>query len=252
MKTNIDLNCDLGEWKSKDGHELDKIIMPYISSCNIACGGHIGDDFSMKKTIELALEHNVEIGAHPSFPDKESFGRKVVKMESAQLQEILINQISRLLVFLNEMGAKLHHIKPHGALYNEASKNSVLANTIIDAVEKVENNPLIYGAFNSQLEKTAKQRNVRFCAEGFADRVYESDLSLRSREYSDAVLHSEGEVLKQVITMVKNQKVITHSKEEIFIKVATICLHSDTPGAQALAKKIYQFLSKNDVNIVSV
>lgn len=252
MKNRIDLNCDLGEWRTEHGPALDMAIMPYISSCNIACGGHIGDDYSMKKTIDLAQKHEVKIGAHPSFPDRAGFGRRLLKIEDLQLQDILIAQIQRLQTLLKSSGADLHHIKPHGALYNEAAKNTDLAKIIIQAVLQLQTKPKIYGLFNSELEKVAKNYGLEFYAEGFADRVYEDDLSLRSRKLEGSILHGKEEVIHQIFAMVTEQKVETYSGKEVQIIVDTICLHSDTPGSEKLAKYIYQFLIKNGVKVVSV
>lgn len=249
MKVSIDLNCDLGEWKTKEGPNLDKAIMPYISSCNIACGGHIGDEYSIKKTVELALEYGVKIGAHPSFPDKKGFGRTLMKMENSELQESIISQIERVQSALVEFDTELHHIKPHGALYNEASKNQVLSKVILKAIDSINVKPIIYGAYNSVFETITKGFGLTFYAEGFADRVYEDDLSLRSRSLNGAVMQTKEEVLQQVQSMVFEQKVRTYSGQEKHIKVDTICLHSDTLGSQKLAKQMYQFMDKHGVTV---
>ena len=201
----IDLNCDLGEWKTEDGFARDEKIMPFISSCNIACGGHIGDEFSMKKTIELALKHNVAIGAHPSFPDREGFGRRIIPMTSDELTRVIREQLYNFGIILNEMGGKLHHIKPHGALYNAASVDDQIATSILEATKELCLETLIYGQSSSIFEDVISSGNLEFVAEVFSDRAYENDLSLRDRNLEGAVLHSEKEVLEHVYSMVINE-----------------------------------------------
>ncbi len=249
--TNIDLNCDLGEWKTKDGFARDEKIMPFISSCNIACGGHIGDEFSMKKTIELALKHNVAIGAHPSFPDREGFGRRIMPMTSDELTNIIREQLYHFGILLKEMGGQLHHIKPHGALYNAASVDEQIATSILEATEELGLETLIYGQSGSIFEDVISSGNLEFIAEVFSDRAYENDLSLRDRNLEGAVLHSEKEVLEHVYSMVIKGKVKTHPGDFLPIKAETVCLHSDTEGATELAEKICYFLKEHGVEIVA-
>ncbi len=249
--TNIDLNCDLGEWKTKDGFARDEKIMPFISSCNIACGGHIGDEFSMKKTIELALKHKVAIGAHPSFPDRKGFGRRIIPMSSDELTKVIIEQLQAFVKALKKMGGQLHHIKPHGALYNAASVDEQIVLSIIEATKELGLKTLIYGQSGSVFEDVISSGNLEFVAEVFSDRAYENDLSLRDRNLTGAVLHSEKEVLEHVHSMVINGKVKTYSGDFLPIKAETICLHSDTEGATELAEKICYFLKEHGVEIVA-
>ncbi len=249
MKKSIDLNCDLGEWKTKEGIKLDKAIMPLISSCNIACGGHIGDEYSMKKTIELAHSHGVAIGAHPAYPDKKNFGRVVLEMDSEELEESIRNQLVTFWQLVKESGASLHHIKPHGALYNRAAKDLHTAKAVLKAIKSLLPEKKIYLPAGSVSAKLAKDLGLNVVYEVFADRVYEDDLSLRSRSYPDALLRNKEDVISQLRHFIESEQVYTHSGNLKSIKAETICLHSDTPGAIELAKIINSFLINHGVTI---
>ncbi len=252
MKKRIDLNCDLGEWRSDDGPMLDKAIMPYITSCNIACGGHIGNEITMSKTVRLAKKNGVKIGAHPSYPDRPGFGRRVMEIDPDRLKNNLKDQILALKMILEEEDEPLHHIKPHGALYNQASIDKDTAQLIVETVRELGLKTIIYGQPGSELEKAVQESGMVFCSEVFADRVYEDDLTLRSRTHEDAVLSEKSEVLSQIFEMVIEEKVSTYSGEKRPIHAETICLHSDTKGADVLAKGIHQFLRKHGVSVLAV
>ncbi len=245
----IDLNCDLGEWRGDDGFETDQAIMPVISSCNIACGGHIGDESSMRKTVELARSHGVEIGAHPAYPDREGFGRRRMEMAARELEQTILDQILSLKAIVEEQGGRLHHVKPHGALYNTASIDRETADIIAQAISRVDPHLKVYGQPAHELEKAALDTDLEFVAEVFADRRYEDDLQLRSRDLEGAVLHGTEEVLDQVGAMVLAEEVETYSGIRKPIRAQTICLHSDTKGSAGLAQKIHEYLVRQDVEI---
>ncbi len=251
IQKSIDLNCDLGEWKIKDGAMLDEAIMPFISSCNIACGGHIGNEESIRVTIRLAQKYGVEAGAHPGYPDPDNFGRKVMDIEPDQLKNSIIEQINTFKKCLDEAGTKLHHVKPHGALYNQAVTDKATAETVISAIKRVSPGIKVYLPEGSVSSVVAKEEGLEVIHEVFADRVYEDDLSLRSRSYHDAVLHDEADVIEQLRYMITEGKVLTHSRIIKPIKAETICLHSDTPGAITLAQTINTFLRKNGFTIIA-
>ncbi|MFK7951731.1 MAG: 5-oxoprolinase subunit PxpA [Ekhidna sp.] len=244
MPISIDLNADLGEHPNSN---LDEQIMPYISSCNIACGGHAGNASTVRETIELAVKHNVAIGAHPSFPDRENFGRKMVKMEINELRNSLRDQMNLVISVLKEKGMKLHHVKPHGALYNYAAKDEVISKMICELVLEIDSELKLYGLAHSVTEEVANEMNVHFVGEAFADRRYEMDKTLRSRNENDAVLSSEQEVLEQVEQLVCHQRV--KSDKWLPISAQTICLHSDTKGAVHLAQVIRNHLEQKGVHI---
>lgn len=251
MKKRIDLNCDLGEWKTIDSFNRDKAIMPFISSCNIACGGHIGDDESMLATIKLAKEYGVAIGAHPSYPDKENFGRKVIDIKEDELKHSLESQIFSFMVLLEKEGVKLHHIKPHGALYNHAAKNVKTANVLLSLIKSLAPNTSVYLPFNSVSAKLAKQMGLNVIYEVFADRAYEDDLSLRNRSLANSVLKDDDQIKAQLKSMVLHNSVTTYSGKQKSIKAETICIHSDTPGAVHFAKTNHDFLSEHGIEITA-
>jgi len=252
MKTTIDLNCDLGEWRSENGPDLDSAIMPYISSCNIACGGHIGDGITMRWTVILAKKNNVQVGAHPSYPDRAGFGRRQIEISENDLKSSIKNQILSLKEIAETENVHLHHIKPHGALYNAASKYSSIAKVVADSVKELGLNIPIYGQADSELEKATLMHGLKFCAEVFADRKYEDDLTLRSRELDNAILHKKEDVLNQIFELVIEESVTTFTGKKVPIKTDTICLHSDTKGAQELARNINQFLKNHGIAINSI
>lgn len=242
----IDLNADLGEHPTS---QLDEQIMPYISSCSIACGGHVGDEKSVRKTIQLAKKWGVAVGAHPSYPDKENFGRKVMEISSDSLCETLSNQIELVWKIACEEGVKMHHVKPHGALYNQAAQDKHIATLVVNVIKEVNPDMPYMGFANSESEIVARQNCCNFIAEGFADRRYEPSGALRSRALSGAVL-AEEEVLTQVQELVINQRV--WAGQWIPLGVQSICLHGDTKGAVFLAKNIHNHLVSKGIRIVSV
>lgn len=242
----IDLNADLGE---HPGTDLDEQIMPFISSCNIACGGHIGNEDSVVATVRLAKKYRVAVGAHPSYPDKENFGRQVIGINPNDLRKNIDDQIILVKRVCEEENVKFHHVKPHGALYNEAAKNPVLSNMIMELLSEITPEALWMGLANSVSERIATSHGFPFIAEGFADRRYESDGSLRSRSKSDSVLQG-NEVLAQVEALVLHHRV--KADEWIPMKIQSICLHGDTSGAVSLAKEINEHLESKGIQITAV
>lgn len=247
----IDLNCDLGEWKTGKGISRDEAIMPYISSCNIACGGHIGDEESIRSTIQLAKKFGVSIGAHPSYPDTLNFGRKVMDISSDELKMSLKDQLNTFNKYLKEEGGSFHHIKPHGALYNQAAKDQKTAEIIVSVIKGFNGNIPVYLPQHSISKKVAMEAGLQVVHEVFADRTYEEDLSLRNRTLKGAVIKDENTVIAQLRSMVFGGEVVTYSGKIKPIQAETICLHSDTSGAVQLAKTIHEFLIHNGVKIIS-
>lgn len=243
----IDLNSDLGE---HPGSNLDQQIMPFISSCNIACGGHAGNAASVEQTIYLAMQYGVAVGAHPAYPDRENFGRTIMNISKEALEQTLLKQILLVKQTCERLGTKLHHVKPHGALYNEAAKNSDLSNLICGVMKEIGSEVKLYGLAHSLMQNIATGQGIEFIAEGFADRQYEPDKSLRSRKKEAAVLSDAQEVLRQVEEMAINQRVFADNW--IGIEAQSICLHSDTKGAVNLAEKIRNHLEFKGVHVVAV
>ncbi|MCB0371924.1 MAG: 5-oxoprolinase subunit PxpA [Muricauda sp.] len=231
----IDINCDVGE-----GVGNEAAIFPYISSCNIACGGHAGDLESMKEIVQLAILHNTRIGAHPSYPDKANFGREVMDIPDHALIQSIKNQLSAFYEVLDELGGTLHHIKPHGALYNQIAKDEWLAEVFLKAVEEYRTTTILYAPFNSIIAQKASDQGWKLWYEAFADRNYNPDLSLVSRKDEKALIRQPKEVLNHVLPIIKEAKVKSVSGEFHKIKADTLCVHGDT----ASALEILMYLSK--------
>lgn len=250
MKT-IDLNCDLGEWRAENGLQKDAAIMPFISSCNIACGGHIGDNKSMLATLRLAMKHRVALGAHPSYPDRKNFGRVVLDIQSDKLRDSLLNQLNSFFELVDKESGSVHHIKPHGALYNEAARNRKVAETVVQAFFEFDQKIPIYCQEGSELAKVLADAGIPVMHEVFADRAYEDNLTLRSRKLEKAIIHEKEEVINHIHRMVIEAKVRTFSGLIKPIIAETMCLHSDTEGSIELAKSIFEYLKKKGVNIAA-
>ncbi|KJD33083.1 LamB/YcsF family protein [Tamlana nanhaiensis] len=228
-KQYIDINVDVGEGTGNEAQ-----LLPLVSSCNIACGGHAGDEATMRTVVKLAQQHHVKIGAHPSFPDKVNFGRKVLNISYEDLIRSLLNQIRDLLRVLNEANATLHHIKPHGALYNLAAIDAEAARAVIETINQLPFKVKLYAPYKSVLAYLALKNNIEVVFEGFADRNYNEDLTLVSRIHENAVIKDPEEVFKHVYTMVTEQKVLTVNNAKIDIKAETFCVHGDNPNAETL------------------
>lgn len=231
----IDINCDVGEGI---GNEL--ALMPIISSCSIACGGHAGNNTTIKETIELALLHRVHIGAHPSYPDRENFGRKEVDIPFGELQQSIENQINTLQYELRKSVATMNHVKAHGALYNKAAVDAETAKCLINAVKNTTKDIWLYALYESVLAKLALENGLRVRYEAFIDRNYNTDLTLVSRSEPNAVITDPKKVLKHLLRMITKHSVKTISGEKVDIKAETFCIHGDNPNAI----RILNYLSK--------
>lgn len=240
----IDINMDVGEGI---GNEL--LLMPYISSCNIACGGHAGDFKTMEEVVKLAKHHRVKIGAHPSFPDKENFGRKAMKMSCAALFSSIKNQIDDLVKVLDEAHVSLHHVKPHGALYNLAAVDEKIAKVIIEVMRSIVLPIKLYVPYKSVIAHLALKNGIDITYEAFADRNYNSDLSLVSRSEKNAVIENENQVFEHVYRMISTQKVKTIAGNEMDIKANTFCVHGDNPKAVKLIKSLNRKLEQKGIKI---
>ncbi len=243
----IDLNCDLGEGMSNDAE-----LMPFISSANIACGGHAGNADTMQQTVELALKYKIAIGAHPSYPDKENFGRKDLidlLLRPEDLTDIISEQVNQIKTICSRFGTHLQHIKPHGALYNRAAKDKQISSLICKAILQIDPNLILYGLSGSEMKKAADAFNIKFVSEVFADRSYQEDGSLTARSHPHALIESEDQALAQVIQMIKTGTVQTLNGKAISIRAETICLHGDGKKAVAFARIIHENLKKENIII---
>ncbi len=227
----IDINADVGE-----GVGNESKLIPFISSCNIACGGHAGDNKSMQYVVALAQKHGVKVGAHPSFPDKANFGRVAVDMSSEDLFTSIKEQIDTLLIVLDAIHEPLHHIKPHGALYNLVAVDTKTAHVIIEVIKSIALPVKLYVPYQSVIANLAEQNNIPILYEVFADRNYNDDLTLVSRASKEAIIYEPEAVFKHVYAMVCNRKVMTLNGKEIPIKADTVCIHGDNPEALSLAR----------------
>jgi 5-oxoprolinase (ATP-hydrolysing) subunit A len=235
----IDLNCDMGE-----GIGNDEAIMPFISSANIACGFHAGDVETMKRTVELCLKYNVAIGAHPSYPDRDNFGRTDIYIPFMEIYDIVTDQIYLLDKIAKAAGAVMHHVKPHGALYNMAARGKQRAAIIALALKDVNDNLILYGLSGSKSISEAKAIGVKTASEVFADRTYQDNGTLTSRSKQGALIKTTDQVVNQVLQIIKNGTVTTLSGKEIPITAETVCIHGDGENAVNYAKAIYEAVSR--------
>ncbi|MDT3496216.1 5-oxoprolinase subunit PxpA [Bacillus toyonensis] len=248
--TTIDLNCDLGESFGAYKMGNDDEILPFVSSINVACGFHAGDPIVMRQTVEKALKHNVAIGAHPGFPDLIGFGRRNMNVSASEVYDYVLYQIGALDGFVKAAGAKMHHVKPHGALYNMAATDPAIADAIVKAISHMNPDLLLYGLANSEaFIRAAEKYNVTLVQEAFADRTYKQDGTLTSRTEKNALITDEDEAIKQVLQMVKEGYVEAVNGEKVTVQAQTICLHGDGKEAVQFAEKIYRTFELNDVSI---
>lgn len=249
MSRNIDFNCDLGEGFGAYKMGEAAQIMPFISSANIACGFHAGDPMIMDSTVKLAIAHHVAIGAHPGYPDLQGFGRRSMSLSRHEVQSMLIYQIGALKAITESNGARLRHVKPHGALYTDAAENRELANWIVEAIISFDADLTMIGFPDSALAEAAHAGGLRFAAEFFADRRYLDDGTLCPRNRPNAVIHDAEECIAQVRDMVLLGEIPTTGGRRIAVQAQTLCLHGDTPAAINLAKMINTALLEAGIDI---
>ena len=248
----IDLNCDMGEsfgaWQMGNDAEL----MDYVSSINVACGFHAGDAGTMRETVQMAQTKGVAIGAHPSFPDLQGFGRRPMSLSAREIFDIVLYQVSALKGICEAFGAKLHHVKPHGALYNQAAKNREAAAAMAEAVKKIDENLIFFGLSGSLLISEAKNLGLKTASEVFADRTYQTNGSLTPRNQPNALIDAPEKAISQVLQMVCEQTVTATNGEKIAITAETICIHGDGANAVEFAKMINQHLQAEGVMIRAI
>ena len=243
----IDLNCDMGE-----GAGNDAIIMPYITSANIACGFHAGDEHTMRQTIRSAKAYKVAIGAHPSYPDREYFGRQEMNLSDSEIYTLINQQLSILDAIAKEEDVVLNHVKPHGALYNQAAKDVRLATVIAKAVNDFDPRLKLVGLSGSCLVNAAAAVGLHSISEVFADRTYTDNGHLTPRTEANAMITTEEESIQQVLQMVLKGTVTSTLGKTIAIRAETICLHGDGPHAAAFAERIYAVLQEKGIVLKSL
>ena len=248
----VDLNCDMGESFGAWTLGRDAELLDYVSSVNVACGFHAGDATVIRNTVETAISKNVAVGAHPSFPDLQGFGRREMKMSPAEIFDIVLYQVAALKGICEASGAKLHHVKPHGALYNQAAKHETTARAIAEAVKAIDANLIFYGLSNSFLIAEATRIGLKTASEVFADRTYQADGALTPRSQSNALIETADKSVAQVLQMIKSQTVTATDNAAISIKAETVCIHGDGKHALDFAKTIRQALIDNAIKIQSI
>jgi UPF0271 protein len=244
----IDLNCDMGEsygaWKMGE----DAAVMPYITSANIACGFHGGDPATIRKTVRLAVDHGVAIGAHPSLPDLQGFGRRVMKISPQDMYDLVVYQAGAVEAFARAAGSRLHHIKCHGALYNMAATDEGLSDAMARAAKDL-GNIMLYVLSQSKSFEIAKQAGLPVAGEVFADRGYSDDGTLAPRDKPGGMIEDAQKSVRQALAMVEEGYVTSLSGKRVPVAADTLCLHGDQPGAVAFAKEIRRALSEKNIQV---
>ncbi|MBG9945925.1 5-oxoprolinase subunit PxpA [Brevibacillus formosus] len=248
MKT-VDLNCDLGE--SFGAYQLgnDQKILSYITSANVACGFHAGDPATMRKTVQMALEAGVAIGAHPGFADLVGFGRRNMEVSPEEAYDLVVYQIGALQAFVRAEGGVMHHVKPHGALYNMAATRPALAESIAFAIYKVNPELVLYGLAGSELTRAGEKIGLATAHEVFADRTYQQDGTLTPRSQPNALITDQQQSLQQVIRMISEGRVLTQQDVDIPIQADSICIHGDGAHALEFAQSIREALLEAGITI---
>ena len=245
----IDLNCDIGELPEAIADGTQEALLRSVTSANVACGGHAGDAQTMRTTIEQALRAGVAIGAHPGYPDRDNFGRLELKMPPEAIADAVFEQVQTLAKVAVACGARLVHVKPHGALYNQAVKNRELAEAIAKGVARWRKDLVLVGLAGSLMLDVFREAGLAVAAEAFADRRYEPDGTLRSRKFEDALVRNPDEAAWQALSIAEQGVVIASDGSEVAVDAQTICIHGDTPGSVQIAASVAQTLRDAGVNL---
>ena len=249
MKTIIDINCDLGEGYTRDDANKDAQLMSYISSCNIACGGHAGNLNTIEYAINDAVENKLKIGAHPGYPDPENFGRKTLSYSEKEVVVFLQQQMESFLNVASKNNVEINHIKLHGALYNDVEKNQGLAIIVANYIAESFPDYEVYGLAEGLFQKLCEEREIKFIPEGFMDRRYTLEKKLTPRTISNAVITEDTLCIEQAMALAKNESIKSITGELITPLVKTICLHGDNENALEIAGKLSKALSENNISI---
>ncbi|MBN8201261.1 LamB/YcsF family protein [Bacillus sp. NTK034] len=248
----VDINCDMGESFGSYKMGRDEEILDYITSANIACGFHAGDPATMRKTVKMALKKNVGLGVHPGLQDLHGFGRRDINITPQEAYDLVVYQIGALNAFVTSEGGKLQHVKPHGALFNMASKSAPLSEAIAEAVYKVDPELILFGLSGSELVKAGRKIGLRSANEVFSDRTYQEDGSLTSRRENNALITDHSAAVNQVIRMVKEGKVHSVQGTDVSIEANTICIHGDGESALEFAQYIPKALNEAGIQVAKI
>jgi UPF0271 protein len=247
----IDLNCDMGESYGAWKMGADAGVMPYISSANIACGFHAGDPATIRQTVRLAVDHGVAIGAHPSLPDLMGFGRRAMRISPQDMYDLVVYQAGAVEAFARAAGAKLHHVKCHGALYNMAANDEGLSEAMIRAVRDLGSNVILYALSESKNFQLAKKANIPVAGEVFADRGYSDDGTLAPRDKPGGMIEDPQASVTQVLGMIEGGYVTSLGGKRVPVAADTLCLHGDQPGAVTFAKKLRETFKEKGIAIAA-
>jgi len=247
----IDLNCDMGESFGAWHMGADAEIMPLITSANIACGFHAGDPATIRKTVRLALDHGVAVGAHPSLPDLQGFGRRAMKITPEELYDLVLYQAGALEAFVRAAGARLHHLKCHGALYNMAANDEGLSGAMARALKDLGGDVILYALANSRMMEIAKQQGLRVAGEVFGDRSYQDDGTLTPRGRPGAMIEDETKAVAQALAMIEEGQVTAQSGKRVPVAPDTLCLHGDQPGAVAFARALRASFKQRGIELAA-
>ena len=252
QRRSIDLNSDMGESFGPWQMGADEAVMRHISSANVACGGHAGDPSVMRRTVRLARDAGVAVGAHPGFADLQGFGRREIKADPREIEDLVIAQVGALAAIAHAEGVSLRHVKAHGALYNMAARDRSLADAIARAIAAVDRSLIMFGLPKSPMLEAGQAAGLRVAAEGFADRSYEADGSLTPRSRPGAVIHDPDAVVARAVRMARESIVLTPQGHEVALQVDTICVHGDTPGADELTRRIREGLHAAGIDVRAI
>ena len=252
MSKSIDLNCDLGEDDSEEGARREAAILPHVSSANVACGLHAGDAHVMRRTMQAAADLGLAVGAHPSLADRANFGRTELPVTADEVYELTLYQVGASAAMAQSVGLKLNHVKPHGALYNMAARDHVLAAAIAQAVRDFDSGLVLFGLSGSQSIVAGESAGLKCASEVFADRRYRPDGSLTPRTEPDALISDAREAARQVLSMLEHDFVHAADGTRVAVRAETVCIHGDAPTASQFAQFLGTILSEAGVDLRAV
>ena len=238
----MDLNCDMGELPEMLADGAQEALMEFVTSVNVACGGHAGDEAMMRTTIEQALRHGVAVGAHPGYEDRENFGRVALNLTAEEIRDSVYRQVAALGKVAESCGVRVAHVKPHGALYNQAAQDAGIARAIAEGVRRWRPDVVMVGLAGSLMLEEFRAAGFQVAAEAFADRRYERDGTLRARKFRDALLDAPEKAAEQAVQIAQGRGVLTREGTVVPIEAQTICIHGDTPGAARIAEAVRKAL----------
>lgn len=248
----IDLNCDLGEGYGRWEMGLDELVLPLITSANVACGWHAGDPSLMRKTVRLALENKVRIGAHPGYPDRLGFGRRNMQVPPEELRDYIVYQTGALAAFVRAEGGKLQHVKPHGAMYNEAAVDMSIAEAVVQGVQDVDDHLILLCPSNSALALAAQKAGLRWKAEVFADRAYLKSGQLAPRSMDGAVFTDVDHAISQALLLATGKEITTLDGSALQLQADSICVHGDNGRALDMIRQLRQVLNTEGIALTSL